>query len=209
MTPLQREEMPKPRIVYGFPHVRAVTDAPRNTIGSDEYAAAIDKLPDAIGAWSEDVDRSLRKLETRGELPRLMQAVLAIMRTLDAAMFVTECSHGAHDLESADWGDIAFGKGEALAHLLDHVGPGRLLGGTEPCSINPGVLSFLPSGLSAVASLIDILGLDEDTTTPMDMDKVGAAFVCELCEPHTLLPTGGSLRTIFNWRQAVSNSCVS
>ncbi|KAM5531188.1 hypothetical protein V8D89_015158 [Ganoderma adspersum] len=201
-TPLRREEMPKPRIVYGFPHVRAVTDAPRNRIGSDDYKAAVSKLSDAIKAWSADVDRNLRNLDTRGGIAGLMRAVLGLMPTLDAAMFVTECSHVAHDVEKANWGDITFGKGEALAHLLDHIDHGLLLDDTEPRSINPAVLSFLPSGLSAVVSLVDVLGLDENTATPMDMDRIGAAFVCELCEPHTLLPNGGPLRTIFNWRQA-------
>ncbi|PIL26373.1 hypothetical protein GSI_12129 [Ganoderma sinense ZZ0214-1] len=202
-TPLEREEMPNPRVIYGFPHVRAVTDAPRNAIGDEEYAAAIDGLPSAIAAWLADVDRSLRNVKTKGAPAGLMRAVLGLMQTLDAAVFVTECIHVVHDIEKANWGDIAFGKGEAIAHLLDHMdrGPGQL-DSFERRAINPNVLNFLPAGSSAVMSLVDMLGLDETTTTPMDLDKIGAAFVCELCEPHTLLPTGGPLRTIFNWRQA-------
>ena len=203
-TPLEREALPKPRIVFGFPHVVAVTDAPRNRIGSDEYKAAVSKLPEAIEAWRADVDGSLRTLRVESGLTRLMHAILALMPTLDAAMFVTECAHSAHGAEKADWGDIAFGQGEALAHLLAHIDHDtRLLDGSEPCSVNTGVLTFLSSGSSAVVSVVKMLGLDEDTATPMDMDKVGAAFVCELCEPHKLLPRGDDLRTIFNWRQAV------
>nr|VWP02073.1 bZIP transcription factor hapX (Iron acquisition regulator hapX) [Ganoderma boninense] len=100
-------------------------NAPRNKIGSDDYAVAIDKLPDAIAAWSADVDKSLRKLGTKDAPPAMMRLLLGIMHTLDAAMFVTECTHAAHDDEKANcWGDIAFGKGETLAHLVDHLGRG-------------------------------------------------------------------------------------
>ncbi|KAI1782814.1 hypothetical protein LXA43DRAFT_1137719 [Ganoderma leucocontextum] len=157
----------------------------------------------SIGAWRADVNRNLRNLNVKSGPSSLIQAILAIMPSLDAAMFVTECSHVAHDTEKSSWGDIAFGRVEALAHLMDHMDHGGLLDDSnEPCSINPEILSFLPSGSSAVVSLVTTLGLDEDMTSALDMDKAGAAFVCELCEPHTLLPGGGQLRTIFSWRQA-------
>jgi len=58
------------------------------------------------------------------------------------------------------------------------------------------------SGQAVVASIVDLLGLDVQTATPLDLDRKDARFVCMQCATQKQNKVSG--RHAFMWREAVS-----
>lgn len=63
---------------------------------------------------------------------------------------------------------------------------------------------FCSVGYAAAASIIRQLGLDPDTATPEDMDKIDARFFCGNCPVKTCKKVQG--RKAYTWRECVSNN---
>jgi hypothetical protein len=63
---------------------------------------------------------------------------------------------------------------------------------------------FCSVGYAAAASIIRQLGLDPDTATPEDMDKIDARFFCGNCPVKTCRRVQG--RKAYTWRECV---CIS
>ncbi|PCH40491.1 hypothetical protein WOLCODRAFT_150532 [Wolfiporia cocos MD-104 SS10] len=70
------------------------------------------------------------------------------------------------------------------------------------------MFEFSEAGHDAVVSLLTLLGLDVRTTTPGELDKLDARFICMRC-PANINEVGSKFHDVFDWRQCIQHYIVS
>ncbi|KAJ6538139.1 hypothetical protein B0H19DRAFT_1181799 [Mycena capillaripes] len=122
---------------------------------------------------------------TRADLAALLPRTTKRMHPdlMDRATSVFTCDAGCDNPTAIAWGEVR-------AHL-------------GWCT-KPSDMCFSPIGYWAARRLVELLGMDPQTTTDDDMDEADARFVCENCpvEQPDRLPG----REVLRWRECVQHA---
>ena len=219
IKPLDICTIPELRQVYGFPDFLAVVNSDdTRDVGPEDFAEAMKKLPQTIKDWQAHVEATMvamiPQFDPNSERtdPFGTPRIAPEPASLELAVFVTSCSHEEHMPEGEVWvrrkergfyiNDVPIGRREVFSHLLHDSD----LSGKPPCEPAFDRVRFSAVGSAAAALLLKLLGLDEKTTTVLEMDqKADAWFVCETCYPFKH-DDGRKYRAVLNWRQFVRRS---
>ncbi|KAI0691590.1 hypothetical protein C8Q76DRAFT_803131 [Earliella scabrosa] len=220
IKPLDICTIPELRQVYGFPDFLAVVNSDdTRDVGPEDFTEAMKKLPPTIKEWQAHVEATMvamiPQFDPNSERtdPFGTPRIAPEPASLELAVFVTSCSHEEHMPEGEVWvrrrergfyiNDVPIGRREVFSHLLHDSD----LSGKPPCEPAFDRVRFSAVGSAAAALLLKLLGLDEKTTTVLEMDqKADAWFVCETCYPFKH-DDGRKYRAVLNWRQFI-NHCM-
>ncbi|KZV73683.1 hypothetical protein PENSPDRAFT_269142 [Peniophora sp. CONT] len=126
------------------------------------------------------------------DMPEMLNATS--FADLDRAVFVTRCKTAyTRDKEKL----LHFGL-DILAHFCENVNPYRLNGPLD--ALTTFEVEVDEVGHATAEQIVELLGLDGATATPLDLDRQNRAFVCVGCPRN-------SLGAIFStWRDAIAHA---
>ncbi|PCH40481.1 hypothetical protein WOLCODRAFT_136901 [Wolfiporia cocos MD-104 SS10] len=196
--PLKWYTLPAPDELYEMPEFSVlINDPSANKLKQRNCTHAVEALPSFIAARIDNIRTALL-----GMLPPSLVVQTASADTdtrfdplsLVAATFQCSATHWED-------GHVLY----ALEHVLLHMSDSsRWNHPTGHPRVVQDALSFSQAGHDAVISLLASLGWDVHTTTPGELDKLDARFVCMQC-PVQVDQSGREFRRALDWRQCVQH----
>ncbi|PCH40499.1 hypothetical protein WOLCODRAFT_162398 [Wolfiporia cocos MD-104 SS10] len=173
-----------------------INDPSSDKLEPHRCAHVLEALPFFIAARRDDIrNMLLEKLPAKlvGQTSSACTDAISDPLSLATATFQPSAPSWARDSSL-----ILYTLSDVLAYLSDPSRWEYLLGHPRIAQD----MSFSEAGNDAVVSLLTVLSLDARTTTPGELDKLDARFVCVRC-PANVNELGSKYQYAMNWHQCV------
>ncbi|OBZ74627.1 hypothetical protein A0H81_05074 [Grifola frondosa] len=198
LTPLEKIYTPYASDVWTFEGFKELIFAPaESSVEAAHFSDTMKKLPALCAKFAEERKAILLDLVPSPPPNSSPPGIsLANVTPADLATSIFTCSH-CYSIRDGPVHTIYAGSEQSILHVTHEMTT------PDPHSQltfnHTKGLRFDARGSLAAASLVGLLGLNEHTAVPRDLDKIGARFFCNVCGGDTqVLPA-------MTWRQCVTH----